>query len=154
MLESFRQGVNTMIVGIDPGKMGAATILRISDGSIIDVLEYNKNTNREIGDGMLEYCPTIKKAFVERVSAFPSQGVKSVFSFGTNFGFWLGLLVALKIPFELVSPVKWQRTLGCLTKGDKNITKSHAQRLYPHYKITHANADSILIAEYGRRLFH
>lgn len=142
-----------MIVGIDPGKMGAATIVLVNDGSIVDVLEYAKHTEREIADSLLEYIPTIKKAMIERVSAFPGQGVKSVFSFGTNFGFWIGVLVSLKIPYELVSPVKWQRSLGCLTKGDKNITKAHAQRLYPHYKITHANADSILIAEYGRRMY-
>jgi hypothetical protein len=39
-----------------------------------------------------------------------------------------------------------------MTKGDKNITKRKAQELFPEIKITHAIADSLLIAEYGRRL--
>ena len=38
--------------------------------------------------------------------------------------------------------------MKCLTKGDKNVTKSAAQRLYPDRKITHADADAILIARY------
>jgi hypothetical protein len=40
-----------------------------------------------------------------------------------------------------------------MTKGDKNITKRKAQELFPEIKITHAIADSLLIAEYGRRVW-
>jgi hypothetical protein len=41
--------------------------------------------------------------------------------------------------------------MQCLTKGDKNVSKAAAQRLWPKLKITHANADALLIAEYGRQ---
>lgn len=139
-----------LIVGIDPGKTGAATFLS-EEGTIIDIVEYSKNTKHEIADAFWEHLTTTKMAYVEGVAAFPLQGVKSVFSFGANFGFWVGILVALKIPYETVAPARWQRFLNCLTKGDKNVTKTKAQQLYPNRKITHATADSILIAEYGRR---
>jgi hypothetical protein len=43
----------------------------------------------------------------------------------------------------------WQKALGCLTKGDKNITKRKAQEMFPGIKVTHATADSLLIAHYG-----
>lgn len=140
-----------MIVGIDPGKTGAATFLSDS-GDIVDVVEYAKNTEREIADAFGEHFAGTKKAFIEKVASHPGQGVVSVFTFGSNYGFWRGLLTALKIPYETVTPGKWQRSLGCLSKGDKNVTKAKAQQLYPHRKITHATADSILIAEYGRRV--
>jgi hypothetical protein len=43
----------------------------------------------------------------------------------------------------------WQKSLGCLTHGDKNVSKAAAQRLFPGMKITHATADALLIAYYG-----
>jgi hypothetical protein len=59
-------------------------------------------------------------------------------------------IVAAGIPFETVTPQKWQKTLGCLTKGDKNVSKRKAQELFPDIKITHAIADSLLIAHYAK----
>lgn len=41
--------------------------------------------------------------------------------------------------------------MGCLTKGDKNISKARAQQLFPTAKITHATADALLLAEWRRK---
>jgi hypothetical protein len=60
-------------------------------------------------------------------------------------------LTAASIPFERVRPQAWQKALACMTKGDKNVSKRRAQELFPSMKITHAIADSLLIAEYNRR---
>jgi hypothetical protein len=84
----------------------------------------------------------------------PVQGVSSTFKFGVSYGFVLGLLSALRIRHELVTPQKWQRAMNCLSGGDKNVTKAAAQRLWPHWKITHGNADALLIAEHCRRMVH
>jgi len=91
--------------------------------------------------------------YLERVHTMPGQGVASSGKFMMHYGFLRGVLVALGIPFEEVSPLKWQRALGCLSGGDKNVTKQKAQQLFPHLTITHATADALLIAEYGRRLY-
>jgi hypothetical protein len=61
-------------------------------------------------------------------------------------------LTAAGIPFERVTPTTWQKALGCLSKGDKNVTKRRAQELYPTIKVTHALADALLLATYGYRL--
>ncbi len=61
------------------------------------------------------------------------------------------MLIASRIPFEEVTPQKWQKTLSCLSRGDKNITKAKAQQLFPGLRVTHATADALLIAEYARR---
>ena len=79
------------------------------------------------------------------------MGVKSAFTFGNGFGHIEMALTAAAIPFERVRPQVWQKALGCLTKGDKNITKQKAQEMFPIVKITHAIADALLIAEYNRR---
>ena len=75
----------------------------------------------------------------------------STFKFGRGYGFLRGAITALKYPLHDVSPQRWQRALGCLTSGNKNISKQMAQQLFPQLKITHSIADAVLITEYGRR---
>lgn len=91
-------------------------------------------------------------AVIERVHSMPKQGVASSFKFGRSYGFLRGCLIASGIPFEEVTPQVWQKALGCLSRGDKNVTKARAQQLFPSLKITHATADALLLAEYARRL--
>ncbi|MES2995877.1 MAG: hypothetical protein V4733_03615 [Verrucomicrobiota bacterium] len=91
-------------------------------------------------------------AYLEEVHSSPQMGVKSAFSFGQTFGRLEMALSAARIPFQRVRPQVWQKAMGCMTRGDKNVSKRRAQELFPHLKITHATADALLIAEYGRRL--
>jgi hypothetical protein len=58
-------------------------------------------------------------------------------------------LTAAKLPFERVRPQVWQKTMQCMSKGDKNVTKRRAQELFPDIKVTHATADGLLIMSYG-----
>ena len=94
------------------------------------------------------------KAYIEKVHSMPKQGVASSFKFGRSYGFLRGILVASQIPFEAVTPQVWQRGFS-LPKGKgtakKNAHKARAQELFPSLRITHAIADALLIAEYGRR---
>lgn len=139
------------IVGIDPGKSGGMAFL--CNGNV-GAFKLNE-TERDI-DTQLNACLPLDGppafAFIERVHSSPQMGVKSAFSFGQSYGFLRGLLIAQGIPFETITPAKWQRAMGCLSKGDKNVTKARAQELFPAIKVTHAIADALLIAEYGRRL--
>lgn len=91
------------------------------------------------------------KAYLEQVHSMPGQGVASSFKFGQGYGSLEMALTAAGIPFERVTPQKWQKALGCLTKGQKNVSKRKAQELFPTMKVTHATADALLIAEWGRR---
>lgn len=92
------------------------------------------------------------RAVIEKVHSMPKQGVASSFKFGQSYGFLRGLLIALEIPFQSVAPGVWQRSLGCLSGGDKRVTKAKAQELYPELKVTHATADALLIATFGQGL--
>ena len=108
-------------------------------------------TDRDIWE-WIDGRPGIMHAYIEAVHAMPKQGVSSTFKFGVGYGGLLMALVAARIPFTSVRPQKWQAAMGCLTHGDKNITKRKAQELFPNIKVTHAIADALLIAEYGRRI--
>lgn len=135
------------IIGIDPGQSGGVAF---TDGR--EVLCFKMpETERDTYDLLRSFQCKLPTVFLEAVHAFPGQGVTSVWSFGRNYGFLRGAITALLYPLHDVTPQKWQKTLGCLTHGDKNITKSRAQQLFPHLKITHATADALLIMEYGRR---
>lgn len=136
------------IIGIDPGQSGGIAILRQGFPPQTIAL---KTTEADI----YAWLPLFTDdyfAYIERVHSMPKQGVASSFKFGQNYGFLRGLLIAMRISFDEVTPQKWQKAMGCMSKGDKNVTKARAQQLFPQIKVTHAIADALLIAEYGRRL--
>lgn len=147
----------SLYIGIDPGKSGAIAFID-DDHGVWSVK--NKETPLDLAHALSDAIglplsnPDAKIAafaFIEKVHSMPGQGVASTFKFGESFGFLQGLLVALSIAHEFVTPVKWQTAMQCRTKGDKNVSKRKAQELFPDQKITHANADALLIAEYCRR---
>lgn len=136
------------ILGIDPGKNGGIAL--IGDFELSPLFYKMPETIKDVWD-LISGLP-IHFAYIEKVNASPQMGVVSAFTFGRGYGFLLMGLHAAKIPFEEVRPYKWQKYMGCLSKGDKNITKDKAQQLFPMVKVTHAIADALLIAEYGRRI--
>lgn len=138
--------------GIDPGKSGAISAIWDDGQPFVSSCKLS-DTEADIVDWLRGFDLTDAMATIERVSSSPQMGVVSSFTFGRSYGFLRGLLTGLKIPYEEVAPVTWQKVMNARSKGNKNITKERAQQLWPHLKITHANADSLLLAEYCRRKF-
>lgn len=138
------------IIGIDPGASGG--IAWITDGNpCVEKMPDTLQDLWELIENITGALPHKCKAYLEQVHSMPGQGVASSFKFGQGYGSLEMALTAAGIPFERVTPQKWQKSMGCLTKGDKNVSKRKAQELFPQLKITHATADALLIAEYGRR---
>jgi Holliday junction resolvasome RuvABC endonuclease subunit len=137
-------------LGVDPGGSGAIAAVFQQGHPIWIKLD---NTDGDVSDWLHDLASEyrIVGAVLERVGSMPGQGVSSSFKFGASSGFCRGLLVAHRIAFRLVGPVQWQNAMTCRTKGDKNVTKTMAQRIWPSIKITHGNADALLIAEFCRR---
>ena len=144
------------IIGIDPG--GSGGISYVWDGGA-EVWKMPV-TFRDQWELIATLAIVAKAAVLEKVHAARgrpdehgetrTQGVSSTFKFGKNAGALEMALTASDIRFDLVSPQKWQGALSCRTGGDKNITKTAAQRRWPHLTVIHATADALLIAEYGR----
>lgn len=138
-----------MVVGIDPGASGGIAHIHANGDYMafsMPATEHDLWANIEI---LAERGVAL--AVVEVVAARPGAGVSGMFKFGQNYGALRMAVVAAGIRLELVTPSVWQGKLNCRTKGDKNITKALAQRLFPRLKVTHATADALLLAEYGRR---
>lgn len=143
-----------IFLGVDPGCDGAATVINQS-GAVMAVLAFGSSTESDIARSVMDFASWGNIfGVLEQVHSMPGQGVSSTFKFGKAYGFIRGVLIAVGIPFEDVTPQTWQRELKCLTGGDKNISKGKAQQLFPGVKVTNKTADSVCIAEYAKRLYH
>jgi crossover junction endodeoxyribonuclease RuvC len=137
-------------IGIDPGQGGGIAWIWGATGQI-ETAKYGET------DKILDLFGTFYNATIvlERVHSMPKQGVRSVFTFGTNYGWWQGVMTACGCAWQDVEPRVWQRHLGCLTGGQKNVTKAFATKLVAEsgsgVRVTHAVADAICLAEYARR---
>lgn len=141
-----------IFLGIDVGKSGAIAAIDFDGKTFVDGICKLSATDADVF-AFIECVAGWGDCFamIENVHSTPQMGVCSAFTFGRSLGFLYGVLTATRIPFESVSPQRWQKSMGCLTHGDKNISKAKAQQLWPKQKITHATADALLIAEYARR---
>jgi hypothetical protein len=141
-------------LGIDPGKSGGMAALS-STGSTKWAYKFENMTERDLADIFESISGSKVFTVMERLHAMPARfrGNVGNWNLGEHYGMLKGFLFAYRIPFELVVPQKWQKAIGCLSKGDKNVTKSKAQALFPDRVITHWNADAYLIAEYNRRTY-
>lgn len=134
------------VLGIDPGASGGIAIV----GDKLYAVSMPE-TLMDIWQELQTWRTEVKVAYIENVHTMPGDGRASAGKFMRNVGNLEAFLTAAAIPFERVAPGVWQKAMGCLTKGDKNVSKRRAQELFPTLRITHATADALLIAAYGLR---
>ena len=138
-------------IGIDPGKSGGIAWIQDGKACVEKMPDTLQDLWQLIQSIIFDQGHTECRAYIEQVHSSPQMGVKSAFTFGNGFGHLEMALTAAGIPFERVRPQKWQQVMGCLTKGDKNVSKRRAQELFPSMKVTHSTADALLIAAYGAK---
>lgn len=137
-----------LYIGIDPGVSGGIAFIPESEEPWVIKMPETDADLREAFQIGIDYQPF---AMLERVHSMPGQGVASSFTFGEGYGKLQMVLTCCGIPYDRVTPQKWQKFMDCMTKGNKNVSKARAQSLFPNIKVTHAIADALLIAEYLRR---
>ena len=143
-------------IGVDPGANGGIAWIDYNGKACVEKMPDSLQDLWELICDITSYPKSSidgrsYKAYIEQVSSSPQMGVVSAFSFGRGYGNLEMALTAAGIPFERVRPQVWQKALGCMTKGDKNVSKRKAQELFPDRKVTHATADALLIAYYGTK---
>lgn len=139
-------------VGIDCGVSGAIAVINDLDETEVSMTKLS-NTERDIWAELNNLDSFESFAIIERICGMPKSGKFQMTKLATSYGFMRGLLVASEIAFEEYLPSQWQKEMRCLTKGDKNVSKARAQQLFPHIKVTHWNADALLLASFGQRLY-
>jgi crossover junction endodeoxyribonuclease RuvC len=155
----------TMIVGIDPGVMGAIGLFdteryggAVWDMPVHEVVAKKKSkafVRRSVnGGGVAEiiYEATHRNSdieiVVEKVTAMPGQGVSSVFSLGDSFGCIRGAVEAMGYKLTLVRPSQWKGDMGL--SSDKEECRLMATEIFSnlelHRKKDHNRAEALLIA--------
>lgn len=165
-------------LGVDPGKHGAVAsieqpagesdrLVRVHPTPIVHASrgkgrdEYDLVGIRDLVEELMEKGPLF--VTVERSQALPAKMRGGIANYhrGTARG-WEWLLVALRIPYQLVAPATWMRMMHAGTPGrdTKQRSKLAAQRLFSDVNlkrsdrnrvVDHNFCEALLIAEFGRR---
>ena len=144
----------SIYIGIDPGKKGAMAVIH-KDGSV-SVIPFDER-RYIVFLGLI--AGNDVKCCIEQVHSLPREGVKSVFSFGQNYGWITGVLDAFGIPYQAVPPNKWKREYSLL-KADKKQSIEVCRRLFPNVSLKRTErckkdddnfAEALLLSEYARR---
>lgn len=147
-------------VGIDPGKKGAMAIIGYSHETgetyMCKIIPYDPQ----------EYIKALKQynnatVCIEQVHSISNQGIASSFTFGSMYGWLLGMLDTIGVSYQAVSPQKWKKDFGLL-RSDKSKSVDVCQHLLPNANLYRTDrckkpddgmAEAALLAIYARRHF-
>ena len=161
------------VVGIDLGLKGAISALSVHGDFmyVIDMptIKVGKKTSYDTAKARNVLSDFIGKArvYIEKTGPIPTiKGFSSSqgnWSLGYAEGLFSGIFEALGVSYEFVSVRSWQSAFRITGKKDqtKNAAYQIAHRMFPlgvDLRTPKGNprdgrCDSLLIAEYGRRLF-
>lgn len=111
----------TMVLGVDPGAVSAAWALldtddqgfaKCGDVPVVDRMVDIQNFIAVVRDsaGDLKLAPGEHwVGVIEKVNAFPGQGIASAFRFGQGYGMLLGAACALEVQLFPVAASLWKR---------------------------------------------
>ena len=144
-------------IGIDPGVSGGIAVIRC-DGTI---QAFKCPKSSEDMALLFQVCvgstaPDKVRLLMERVWARPGNAVRAAFTYGVNYGQWLGIASSNEIKMNTVIPTEWITWTGCPKALKRNVRKKwlkeRARELHPEVnKLTLATSDAILITEYARK---
>jgi len=147
------------VLGIDPGVNGGMCIVAPPGGEPIVVHAFHpKDREEDVVSTVVKYVEKAGRnniCLMEKVGYIRGDGGKGAFTFGKVYGLLRGAVHSTGVRIHDVSPMVWQTRMGCLTGGDKNVSKRRAQELFPYWveSITHNTADAMLIARYGWQVY-
>ena len=150
---------NKKYIGIDPGKSGGIMVIdELGEATAYkcpaEALDMSILFKLIIG----ETAPDDVELLMERVWARPGNAVRHAFTYGVNYGQWLGIAASHEIKMNTVIPNCWIKWIGCpkaLPVPDrKRWLKNKAIKLFPDLKkVTLATSDAILITHYAKEKY-
>jgi len=153
-----------LIVGIDPGLMGAlawlddaGNVLGVADLPVLVEGKKKSIDAPELARLLIRHGQP-HRAFIEMVGARPTDSRTGAFTFGRNLGAIEALVMAANIPMMRVSPITWRKAAGLVAGVGKEASLAAALRLHPSARphlegklARHDRGDAILIASWGER---
>jgi crossover junction endodeoxyribonuclease RuvC len=128
-----------IVLSVDIGVTGAIAILE--DDELIDVFDMpcladgpakRRSVNAPLFAEIIAKSRA-KLAFVEYVGPRPQEGAVGAFAFGRSRGVVEGVMAALGLPVQFVTPSTWKRAVGIAPgrDGAKDAARSEAIRRWP-----------------------
>lgn len=148
--------ISVAVMGVDPGTKGGIAVLA-ADGRVAFLRALRPEMPEpDVVEAVRQAAIALRRegattCFFEKVQHMTGDGAQGSHTFGYVKGLLRGCVLTNGISIKDVYPAMWQARLDCLSRGNKNVTKKRAAELFPTVKMTHAVADALLIAEYGRR---
>ena len=146
-------------IGIDPGASGGIAV--IDEKGIMKDYKCPKSSAEM--SLLFQMCmgstPAANiKLLMERVWARPTNAVRAAFSYGVNYGQWLGIVATHEVEMNTAIPVEWIKWVGCTKALKRDVRKrwlkEKAGELYPNVnKLTLATSDAILITHFAKEEF-
>ena len=144
-------------IGIDPGAKGAMAVLSERHPPMLfayhpEVYIQTLKTFKQEGEDCI--------CCIEAVHSITGQGIASSFKFGQTYGWLLGVLDAIGIPYQPITPQKWKKEFGL--NADKAASVEVCKRLYPGICLLRTElsrkdddgiAEALLMATYAKRKF-
>jgi hypothetical protein len=162
------------ILGIDTGVSGAAAVLDVDRGCILDVIDVPTLdedshrivdvislgawiTNLEPSIGVIERAFAMPDSVADRNGKRSRMGSVSALRFGDASGTIRSAVIMSGVPYRLVMPGIWKKFFQLPGAKDKEASRLLAIKLWPgaekfmNRKMDHNRAEAVLIAEYWRR---
>ena len=140
----------TLILGIDPGKNGAAALIRVEAGAIAQCRAGAIDLER-----LHVFTRSTSLVVVEAQHASPQMGVRSAFALGQAYGAVRGALAAVpNLKVEYIQPAVWRGSYGLgggAAGKAAGIAMAREILREPDRPLTHDEADAVLLAWYGWR---
>ncbi len=106
------------VLGIDPGKDGAAVVLRPAGVHGVLAAELLCGQSWEAAHSevtrwvrQVHATWTLDLVVLERVGGRPGEGATSARTMGIGWGLWLGAVSTLGVPVLFPTPQRWQKAL-------------------------------------------
>ena len=157
-------------IGIDPGQRGALAIIgwdkalaefdataALEKGPLIIPFDQDRYINTLLA---VETSGVECVCCIEDVHSMPKQGVASTFALGKAYGWLLGMLDAIGIPYQPIRPQTWKKEFGL--NSDKENSIAVCKRLYPGVNLLRTErsrkeddnmAEAVLLSTYAKRKF-
>lgn len=144
-------------IGIDPGQRGAMAMLGGSDGP--EIIPFDQRLYIERLNALKE---TGEKCVccIEGVQPIRGNGIIALFKLGQAYGWLLGMLDSIGIPYQPITPQKWKKEFGLTSDKAKSVEV--CRRLYPGVNLLRTErsrkeddgmAEALLMATYAKRKF-
>ena len=143
--------IEPVILGIDPGLNGGLAIIS-NKKKLIATMAMPLNTEKHLDvKSVMKFLAghNIENAFIESNSAFPGQGVVSMYNFGRITGQIEGVIETLSINLNSVRPKKWQEISHFAINNrlpPKERSLMAAKKLFPGYDFGDKSVKSNLVA--------